>query len=163
MRVPGKILKSGKRGKDRWVRGYRAPVPEDDNTADISGQLAEKLPEWEALDMVPSEKFPEVSNDDRPIQYGMPLWRDLFSPRQLLCHGISVEVFREMLEADRAKRELTDVRRAAYGYLALTIDTLLNYNSRAGVWDAATGRGIRHLFSKHDFAFVWSYAEMAPL
>ena len=24
-RVPGKILKSGRRGKDRWVRGYRAP------------------------------------------------------------------------------------------------------------------------------------------
>ena len=24
-------------------------------------------------------------------------------------------------------------------------------------------RGIRHIFNRHDFAFVWSYAEMAPL
>ena len=57
----------------------------------------------------------------RPIQYGMPLWRDLFSPRQLLCHGTSVEVFREMLDADRAAGRLDDVRQAAYGYLALAL------------------------------------------
>ena len=124
--------------------------------------LDEKLPEWEALDLVPSEKFPEVSNDDRPIQYGMPLWRDLFSSRQLLCHGTSVEIFREMLDADRAKGELDEVREAAYGYLALTLDTLLNYNNRSGRWDNTTGR-VRSIFDRHDFAFVSSYAEMAPL
>jgi adenine-specific DNA methylase len=155
------ITTKTKTGKNRikWVRGYRAPTLEDDNAEMVATRLAQKLPEWEAMDVVPNERYPEVSNDDRPNQYGMPLWRDMFSPRQLLAHGTAVEVFREMVEAEREKDELTGMRAAAYVYLALGLDKLRDYNSRMTRW-IVNREATANTFDRHDFAFKWSYSEM---
>lgn len=157
------VLKTTKTGrkKEGWERGYRVATPKDETPNQIAQLLAEKMPLWEAMDDVPSERVPETINDDRPIQYGMPRWRDLFSPRQLLGHATSVEVYREILEEERAAGRLDELTRAAFGYLALSLDKLLNYNARLASWSVETAR-IRSVFDRHDFSLKWSYAEIAP-
>lgn len=153
--------KAGK-PKEKWVRGYRAPRPEDDVSELVQATLDEKMPDWEALDMVPTEKVPEDINDDRPIQYGMPLWRDMFSPRQLLGHGMAVEVFRELIDEEKASGSWNDLVAAAFCYLSFSLDKLLNYNSRMSVW-MSKREVVANTFNRHDFSFAWSHAEMAPL
>lgn len=160
-RVVVGLTKAGKE-KVKWQRGYRAPRADDDVTALVQAKLDEKMHEWEALDVVPTDRVPDTINDDRPIQYGMPLWREMFSPRQRLGHCFGVEVFRELLSEDETTGRLTDVSRAAFIYLAISLDKLLNYNSRMSVW-MSNREVVANTFNRHDFSFAWSHAEMAPL
>jgi putative DNA methylase len=153
------LSKNSKSKKDKWVREFRAPRVEDDAIQYVARYLSEKLPEWEALDIVPSEPFPADANDDRPIQYGMPRWRDMFSPRQLLCQCMHVEIFRELLESRRASGTINDVTTAAFVYLAFAIDKLADYNSRMTRWHAKR-EVVANTFDRHDFSFKWSYVEM---
>jgi putative DNA methylase len=149
------------RSRIKWVRGFRAPSAGDDMLDKVNAYLAEKVPEWEAYDILPTESIGDISNYDRGHRmYGMYRWRDMFSPRQLLGHGVSVEVYRELLDGDSAS--LTDIQRAAYIYLAIAIDKALNYNARSTRWDITLGR-VRSVFDSHNFAMVWSYAEIVPL
>ncbi len=154
--------KAGK-PKQKWVRGYRAPRPEDDVSQTVADALAAKLPDWEALNIIPTEAIGELSNYDRGHRmYGMYRWIDMFSPRQLLGHGINVEVFRELLVEEQASGGTSEEKKAAFIYLAICLDKLVNYNARSTRWDLTTGR-VRSVFDSHNFAMVWSYAEMASL
>ena len=64
---------------------------------------------------------------------GRQLWRDLFNPRQLYGHCVSVEVFQDMV----AGCAETDLDRAAMAYIALAIDKMVSYNAiqaRGSCW-----------------------------
>ena len=54
---------------------------------EIRAVLDEKLVGWGDFDFVSADRFPTDGNADRPIQCGMPRWRDLFPPRRLPCLG----------------------------------------------------------------------------
>jgi len=153
-----KLSSPGKR--EKWQRGFRAPRPEDHNVDEVKAALAEKMPLWQARNIIPGEER-YIGPADRSANYGMLTHTDLFSPRQLYGHCISVEIFQDMLAEYESKGELDELTKAAFTYVALALDKMLNYNARMVRWHANRGV-VAGVFDRHDFSFKWSYAEMAP-
>jgi adenine-specific DNA methylase len=159
--LPTEYTKTGKPKKAKWERTYRAPRLEDDDCNEIKAGLAEKLPEWSALDLVPSEGIGEPSNYERGhVMYGMTTWAELFSDRQLYSHALNVEIFRDIFNEESSRDGgLGELSRAALAYICLALDKLLDYNARGSTW-IHQREVVGHVFQNHNFAMVWQHAEM---
>ena len=154
------LTKSGKpRKRPKTRRGFRIATPKDDNSAWVAQRLKEVEPQWDAADILPNEPVP-LGNDNRPHNYGMSPWRNMFSPRQQLAHGYCVQAFRELVDDDQARGELGDIRKAAWCYIAMGVDKLINRNSLQSRW-VPKNETVVGTFDSHDFGMKWSYAEMA--
>ena len=148
--------------RPKTARGFRVPTPDDDNTAKVETKMAEQAKVWERDNILPAE---DVQNGDKTktlLDYGMPKWRDMFSPRQLLAHGYCVQAFHDLVDEDRASGRLDERREAAWCYVALGVDKLINRNSLLSRWNPNKGKEtVEATFDSHDFGMKWSYAEMA--
>lgn len=138
-------------------RGFRAPTANDiEGIALAEAESSANRERWLLDEVIPDDQFPP-GNDMRPLEYGMPKWIDMFSPRQLLVQAVFVEEFRR-LEAE-LRAELPPGRAAAVlAVLGLMQGKALNYNSLLASWHAPRGV-VRSVFDRHDFAFKWTYAE----
>ena len=152
--------KSGRPSKrPKTSRGFRVPKEGDDNIAEIDTRLAGLAERWERENIIPTEEVPH-GDDLRPHHYGMPRWRDMFSPRQLLAHGFCVQAFHEIVDEDRDAGKLDENRKAAWCYIALAMDKLINTNSLHCRWHP-NRQVVAGTFDRHDFGMKWSYSEMA--
>ena len=153
--------KSGRVSKrPKTSRGFRVPTPDDDNTAEVDIRLAEFAEPWETDSILPNEEIFRGDKTATPLDYGMPRWRDMFSPRQLLAHGVCVQAFHDLVDEDRETGKLDENRKAAWCYIALAMDKMINRNSLITRWDSGKDIVIG-TFDSHDFGMKWSYAEMA--
>ncbi len=134
--VSAKKPRRGKRGKE-WT----FQTPTDSQLAAVEAAekaLMQRLPSWEVAGLVPDEDFPKDANDTRPIQYGMPKWKDLFNPRQLLVHLTYAEKFRverdKLFEGIQQGSEEWEFAKAIVTYGAIVMDTCLSYNTMESRW-----------------------------
>lgn len=139
-------------------RDFRPPTETDRAALESAEEeLARLLPGWESEDVIPKEAFPR-GNDMRPVEYGMPRWRDMFSPRQLLVHGSFVEEYRKLMPevreaiADRSRADAT------LALLGLLVGKGADWNSLQSMWNI-NGQSISHGFTQHAFPFRWTFAE----
>jgi len=138
-------------------RRFRAPGAEDLAAVEAASVEARRcLPAWEIDDVVPSEAIP-FGTDTRPQKHGMLLWRDLFTPRQLLTTATALQELRGTV--GDARGEIGEERaRALNLYLALALDKSVDYNGALSSWDPTRVK-IRNTFDRHDFSFKWTFAE----
>lgn len=160
-----KAKKTGKSGKARegWERFFRAPTAEDDTTHFAERLFNEHKEDWLALGFLPTESLPTDSetwtHGNTPAQYGARHFYDLFSKRQLVTHCFAVETFVELLNEHQSSGALSDSNRAAFGLLSLSLDRMLDWNSRQCTWDLDK-QSMAHTFQVHAFPIRWSFAEM---
>ena len=108
---------------------------------------------------MPSEPIelahPKFDPESRGIQY----WYQMFTPRQLLVAVTSVEVFQRLYKESDGERA-SEIRKEAFIYLAIAIDKVIDYNSKAAAWHS--GREVmEHTFREHALVYKWAFAEMA--
>ena len=138
--------------------GFRAPTQLDlDALEAAEAELPRLEPKWAAGNILPTEKVPP-GNDLRPLHYGMPRWRDLFSPRQLLVHGTFVEEFQNLVGEVRAAVQDSARADAVLALVGLMLGKAINFDSLLASWHASRGT-MRSVFERHDLAFKWSYSE----
>ncbi len=114
----------------RWINGkgerrYAAPDAADlAREANVLELLRERFVEWQQKGFLPSKAIVSGYNTDQPIrERGWAYWHHLFTPRQLLCHGLLAEISSRLA-----------VTRPSKVYGMLGIANLANWNSRLSCW-----------------------------
>lgn len=144
--------------KTQKVRYFRAPNQADFDALKAAEQeLDERRLDFEMKGLVPNEPFPQ-GNDMRPVNYGMPTWADMFTPRQLLGHLTVMEALHDA--KPQILEELGEERgRAVITYLQFMLDKVTDYNSRQTRWEYTRGV-VKGGFGRHDFSLKWTFGEM---
>ena len=138
----------------RWInakgeRRYAAP-----DAADLAREtrvlelLRERFADWQREGFIPSKAIVSGYNTEQPIrERGWTHWHHLFTPRQLLTHGLLAEI----------SGKLAKTKAARVGCL-LGLGRIANWDSRLCRWrpDPA-GEGVLDVFSNQALNTLYNY------
>ena len=120
---------TGPNGKTRQIRRYAAPDEADlRREAHVLALLRERFADWQRQGFIPSKPIPEGGDKtEEPIRTrGWTYWHHLFTPRQLLTHGLLAEISGKLAKSKEAK----------VGCL-LGLGRMANWDSRLCLWDTS--------------------------
>jgi putative DNA methylase len=135
---------------DRGERRYAAPDASDmARESRVLNLLKERFDDWQKKGFIPSKQIESGYNTDQPTrERGWTHWHHLFTPRQLLVHGILAEI------AER----LASTKEAQVGCL-LGLGRIANWDSRLAGWVAdATKEGGSHTFVNQALNTLFNWA-----
>ena len=114
-----------KNGKPKEIRRYAAPDANDlTREAKVQSLLRERFDDWQREGFIPSKAIVSGYNTDQPIrERGWTHWHHLFTPRQLLTHGLLAERSSNIAESKVAR---------VGGLLGL--GRIANWDSRGSAW-----------------------------
>ena len=113
-------------GRAREVRRYSAPTAADfRREANVLALLRERFSEWQRQGFIPSKPIPEGGDKtEEPIRNrGWTYWHQLFTPRQLLTHGLLGEISGRLAKSKEAKVACL-----------LSLGRIANWDSRGCAW-----------------------------
>lgn len=122
-------------GRIRTERYYKAPDEEDlEREKKVIELLGERFSEWQQKGYIPSDVIEEGYNTSQPIrERGWAYWHQLFNPRQLLLHGLLMELIDK--EAKTREERIVGL---------LGVNRCCNWNSKLCIWDPTKSGGIGH-------------------
>jgi adenine-specific DNA methylase len=109
--------------------------------------------------IMPVEQVPLGDKTPELLIKGMRRWRDLFTPRQLVCNCTFVEELSRIRPEILAKHG-DDVGEAVAHLLSLAFDKFVNHNCSLTRWENTRGT-IKGKMDRHDYAFKATFAELA--
>ena len=112
-------------GKLKEIRRYAAPTDADlERETRVLSLLRKQFDRWQAMGFIPSKPIISGYNTDQPIrERGWTYWHHLFTPRQLLIHGLLAEISSRLAKTKEAK----------VGCL-LGLGRIADWNSRLSAW-----------------------------
>ena len=112
-------------GKPKLERRYAAPDAADlAREAKVLSLLRERFDDWQRQGFIPSKVIVSGYNTDQPIrERGWTHWHHLFTPRQLLTHGLLAKLSSDLGESQ-----------AAQAGCLLGLGKLANMDAKLCVW-----------------------------
>jgi putative DNA methylase len=133
------------------TRYYLPPIAEHEQVANVSRPQD-----------VPDAELPMQALGFRVQGYGMTMWADLFTNRQLTALMTFSDLVREARTQIKDNTNEIEYADAVATYLSFVVSKFADYNCTGVAWYPQEGRP-SHLFTRQTISMVWDFVELNVL